>query len=433
MKESKYNLYRKTEKGVICFNSFHYSFLLLSQTLYANIKDGAWSSISINTLNQLLSNGILVDKKCNEYDLLMQEHEKAKEESATFHLTLLPTLDCNLRCWYCFERHIHGSHMSQETQENIVKYIHDIAQKQYVKNINIELFGGEPLLFFENELYPLLNNIKEIIEGYKKNVDFLFVTNATTISHQDIPLFAALKAKFQISIDGYKEKHNQIKFDINTREATYEKVIDTIHSLCACYDECKINLRINYDNDTLRYIPQVIQDISDIERKKITIHLERVWQTDGDNASSSELKNMIGLILGNRFTVSYMNLFRRSYACKSSKTEYAVISYDGKVYKCIGRNFTLKHQEGILNENGIIQWDEIKKTKRLSIQTYQDPKCKECKILPLCWGPCNQKCLEYPNEISKFCQLDNMEISLDDFVYMIFNNQLIKDKYHGNI
>lgn len=45
-------------------------------------------------------------------------------------------------------------------------------------------------------------------------------------------------------------------------------------------------------------------------------------------------------------------------------------------------------------------------------------------------GPCAQKQLEYPNEISRFCQLENMEMSLEEYVYFAFNNQLINNKLY---
>jgi sulfatase maturation enzyme AslB (radical SAM superfamily) len=42
----------------------------------------------------------------DELALLKNEHSKAVGINGTYELTLLPSLDCNLRCWYCFEKHI---------------------------------------------------------------------------------------------------------------------------------------------------------------------------------------------------------------------------------------------------------------------------------------------------------------------------------------
>lgn len=48
--------------------------------------------------------------------------------------------------------------------------------------------------------------------------------------------------------------------------------------LCDSYNPY-ITLRINYDNQTLLHIEEVIKDIVDIDRSHIRVHLERVWQT----------------------------------------------------------------------------------------------------------------------------------------------------------
>lgn len=431
MKESNYNLYSTTTNGVICFNTLHYTFSLLAEPLYKKITESKWDDISSGQKEILLKNGFVTEDAYDEYDLLHKENQNETYNSATYNLTILPSLDCNLRCWYCFEKHIKNSHLEQNTQENILKFVEDVLKDKQIKILNIELFGGEPLLYFETELYPLLKEIKNMVQSENKTVNFLFVTNATCIEKQHIALFADLKARFQVSIDGYKDKHNHIKRDINRKEPTYERVMNILHDLCNGYKECHINLRINYDNETLQHIPEVIKDISDIDRRKIGFHLERVWQTS-INKEPESLKNALYFIIGNGFTVSYMNLFRRSCSCKSSKLSHSVISYDGKVYKCSGRDFTPGLQMGILTDRGTIEWNEGKRQEWFGIKTDHYAQCHSCKLLPLCWGPCNQKQLEYPNDVSRFCQIENMEISLEEYVYFLFNNQLVKQKINEN-
>lgn len=433
MKESLYNIYVPVSNNVICYNTLCDTFVLLPSTVCHLLQKGLFEQIDEPTKESLKQNGFLVDRNDLEQKWITEEYAFAvSEDNSTYDLTLLPSLDCNLRCWYCFEHHVVGSRMLISVQENILKFVSTLLEKKTIHHLNIELFGGEPLLYFEEELYPLLRKMQELAVMKEKGISFFFVTNATCIKEEHIPLFASLKAGFQISIDGYKEKHNQVKRDVNSKEATYEKVMKIIHFLCNGYDECYINLRINYDNETLQHISEVIMDIADIDRRKIGIHLERVWQTSGISDSGSLLKDAIKLILGNGFTCSYMNLARRSYSCKTSKVNQSVISYDGKVYKCSGRNFTSSLQEGHLTTDGEIEWDANKLQKRLKIKTYDNATCVSCKLLPLCWGPCSQKLLEHPNEIQRFCQLENMEISLEEFVYFSFNNQLIRKKLYEN-
>jgi len=141
------------------------------------------------------------------------------------------------------------------------------------------------------------------------------------------------------------------------------------------------------------------------------------------------IKDVANTFLSNGFKVTYMNFFRRSFSCKASRTNEAVISYNGDVFKCSGRDFTDELKEGFLNDNGKIDWQKEKLNKRLSIVTYDNSMCKECKYLPLCWGPCNQKQLENKSSnLNNYCQFKYLEMSEEDYILLRFNSTLIKLK-----
>lgn len=90
---------------------------------------------------------------------------------------------CNLRCKYCFadegEYHGHGGVMSVETAKKAIDYV--IKRSGPRKNIEIDLFGGEPTL--------IMDTIKEIIAyareneaKWNKNIRFTMTTNATLLT-----------------------------------------------------------------------------------------------------------------------------------------------------------------------------------------------------------------------------------------------------------
>ncbi|MDE5711151.1 MAG: SPASM domain-containing protein [Bacteroides sp.] len=131
------------------------------------------------------------------------------------------------------------------------------------------------------------------------------------------------------------------------------------------------------------------------------------------------------------YDYAYMNMARRSYSCKASVRNQCVISYDGAVYKCSGRDFTTEHQDGVLSPDGNIHWNQPKLDKRLSIVTYDNDLCRKCKFLPLCWGPCCQKQLETtPNDFRRFCQKQNMELNIADYMRYRFNNAYISNSFN---
>ena len=156
-------------------------------------------------------------------------------------------------------------------------------------------------------------------------------------------------------------------------------------------------------------------------------YLERVWQTSKDKRSE-QVKNAITLFLINGFRVTYLNLSRIVDSCKASKKNQIVISYDASVYKCTGRDFDENHREGILLDDGSVIWNKEKLEKRLSIKTYVNPLCLNCKLLPICWGPCCQKQME-GLAIKDTCQLNILELSLEEYLLLRFNSDILDNRF----
>ncbi|MCH5242683.1 MAG: radical SAM protein [Muribaculaceae bacterium] len=429
MKSSQYNIIVKNkEKNSICYNTRLDAFCILTNEDAELLKNDVKKLYlkAPRLVESMYKNNFIVDDDCNELYLLEQEYKKAINDSSVFYLTILPSLDCNLRCWYCFEKHIKGSHLTPNVSNAILTFVRNKLKDENLKELNVELFGGEPLLYFKSELYPLLKKIREESIKVGKKVSFFFVTNAVCINKENIHLFEELESSFQISIDGSKERHDKIKYIPDTGEGTYESMIKTLYSLTNRLNNVYINLRINYDDETIPKMPELITQLNEIDRNKIGIHLERVWQTERKVFDNEQLESIISKWLEAGFKVSYMNMGRRSFSCKASAKNQVVISWDGSVYKCSGRDFTDAHKEGELLCNGSIKWDNEKLKKRIDIVTFDNDMCKECKFLPLCWGPCCQKQMECKDgNLNRYCQKRNMEMRIAEYVKYRFNNAYV--------
>lgn len=430
MKPSYYNLYAESAKGVICYNTITENVGLIPLKVYNSLNKKDFLSINHGIMENLKELKFIIPDEINEFEELKKEYQNSLNEKI-FYLTLLPSLDCNVRCWYCFEKLKRGSRLGKDTPVAILNYVKNLFRNSDIEYLRIELFGGEPLLYFEEEVFPLLRDIDNYVRSIGKKISIFIVTNALCIENQMFPLFKSINAKFQISIDGYRDRHNKVKRLTDKKIETYQKVIETIINLTEYYDTY-LNLRINFDDETLIKLPQIINDLNEVDRKKIVIHLERIWQTRATKGLNKGLSDVILAFQANDFKISYMNFFRRSHSCKASKPNQAVINYNRIVYKCIGRDFTDDRQEGVLNIDGEISWNTDKLNKRLSIYTYNNDLCKQCKFLPLCWGPCCQKQLEDPINILKYCQLEYMEIPVNEYVILKFNDALIRRGLHNS-
>lgn len=123
--------------------------------------------------------------------------------------SLMISQNCNLCCTYCYGGE-HGQYHSKTLfmSKNIALY----AIKFLIKNnkridneININFFGGEPLLNFE-----LIKYVVQICKTNFQDYNFVFslTTNATLITDDIADFFIKYAFRVMISIDGYKEIHN---------------------------------------------------------------------------------------------------------------------------------------------------------------------------------------------------------------------------------
>ncbi len=339
MKTSKYNFIFKFEDGWYAYNSLSDRFIMLSSAVSEALQKNELSHIEQKGLENLKEGKFILPQALDETQYVISNHEKALRKT-TYHLTLMPTLDCNVSCWYCFEKRVDHSRMNKVIQDAVVKHIENVFQtKPETEKLLVELFGGEPLLHFEEDVFPLLTQIKNLAEKKGKSLLLLFATNGLCLNERIIHMLQPFQSSFQISIDGYKRKHDSIKKIRGQKEvSSYDTVMKNIALLLAGISHTRINLRINYDNNTLKHIGEVVDSIRDLPRNRIQIHLERVWQTQSDiPADNSRFKEAMELFHTQGFKVTYLNFFTRGYSCKASRKDQVAISYNGSVYKCTGR------------------------------------------------------------------------------------------------
>lgn len=423
MRTSNYNIFINSDRGVLVFNALTDSYVFVNDDEAKFLKTREFISSGIfesERIKRFQDAGILVKDDFNELAYLKHIYSKEMHESDVFDLTILPTLDCNVRCWYCFENKNVGSRITPSVKGNILLFIQNIIKdRPYIKEISIDLFGGEPLLHYEEDLDDFLHQIKNVVEGLGKKATFLFITNGLRLTEEVMDRIKDLSPQFQISIDGYKERHDKIKvLSKHADISTYDLVIHNLKNVCKC-DHVHVILRLNYDEQTLKNVGKILSDIKDIDRSKISIHFERVWQTKKNIAITNDaLIDAWKLFVSHGFQVTYLKFFHTPSSCMSSKQDQVAISYDGKIFKCTGCDFARTEEDGNLMSNGNIAWKGNKAEERIQIQTYNHPECLQCKLLPLCWGPCCQKHLLKKEKVMETCQLKSMEMPLESFLLL---------------
>lgn len=118
------------------------------------------------------------------------------------------TNDCNLRCIYCYEDNKNKDSMTFNTAKKIIDgEIKFVNNSEYYKELNIELFGGEPFIEFEM-IKKIVSYVKQ--KNNRKKINILITTNGTLI-HGEIQDWLEKNKDFInccLSLDGTSEMHN---------------------------------------------------------------------------------------------------------------------------------------------------------------------------------------------------------------------------------
>ena len=129
---------------------------------------------------------------------------------------------CNLDCDYCYEYNMgddswrkEPSVISEDTLNIAVSRINEHAKANALKNINISLHGGEPLLVGYKRFEKIISIIKSKLSDY--NVDMGIQTNAVLINDSFLELFLKEKISVGISLDGPPKYNDQHRFYHNKK------------------------------------------------------------------------------------------------------------------------------------------------------------------------------------------------------------------------
>lgn len=105
--------------------------------------------------------------------------------------------ECNLNCKYCLQHPLVHNRITHSINVDIYDFIEQCAKENSDESVNVQFFGGEPLLFWDN--------IKEIVntmESRDCNVTFSLLTNGKLINTEIVDFVKEHNIWFAVSWDG---------------------------------------------------------------------------------------------------------------------------------------------------------------------------------------------------------------------------------------
>ncbi len=286
MKLSRYNYKVEYGNKYILFNgvtgclfSIKKSENKLFETLFRNLD--FFEEKQPDLFESIEKMGFIINNSTNEINHILLRNKKAILLDKTYDVFINPTLECNFKCWYCYENRIKGR-MNKATIDKLKKHLTFMVEKDRITALNLSWFGGEPLLYFKEIVFEFSLFAKKLCKS--NNIPFKnsITSNGFLINKRMIDDFKTINLnRFQITLDGNKEKHDKIRTISGL--GTYERIISNIKDLLQHHKDALINLRINYDNNTLKNIDDLYIDFDDIDennKKQLKFHFQQVWQVN---------------------------------------------------------------------------------------------------------------------------------------------------------
>jgi uncharacterized protein len=167
--------------------------------------------------------------------------------------------DCNLRCRYCFagtgdfgtgKREM----LAIDTGRQAVDFL--IAASGPRRNLDIDFFGGEPLMNWP-VVVELTHYCQQRSSESGKVIRLTITTNATLLDDQKIEFLNRYFDNCVLSLDGRPEIHNKMRPDAGG-QGSYERVAQKIRSFVASRGEKAYYLRGTYTRHNLDFAEDVL-------------------------------------------------------------------------------------------------------------------------------------------------------------------------------
>lgn len=426
MKASNYNYIYHTKNFCYFYNGIKKSYFRCSKELGSKIEYiikhvDEYEEQDNALFTKLKNGGFVVDDDTNEITVIREAYRNAVH-SPNYQLTIIPTLNCNFKCYYCVQDHI-VSKMSEETIAKVKEHIKFMIFEKKISSLTIEWFGGEPFMYFEEIIKPISQFAKQ--QCGLAGIPFY---NGSTTNGALITLDVAKQLgeincnRFQITLDGDRVLHNSIKFSSQITSA-FDTTIKNITHILTENPYSQILLRINYTSATLQsnIVETVTSLIPSNLRKRIKIILKKVWQDCPDNGRFDSYLDMLDKFKEKGFNIKRLDIIDDFLPCYTNKEFFNCINYDGGVIKCTNCDLLYaKDAPGKLLENNDIAWKDgfDKKNQEAA---FENEKCIKCKLLPICMSHCPKQHIDGD---TKYCKFFSTDVNLRKAIIAYINDEM---------
>lgn len=338
--------------------------------------------------------------------------------------------DCNLRCKYCFadEGEYHGKRevMSAEVGKKAIDFVIEASGPRH--NIEVDLFGGEPLM--------AMNQIREIVDYARvrekeagKNIRFTMTTNATLLNDENMEYLDKEMGNLVLSLDGRPQVNDKVRIRMDG-SGSFKATMPRIKEMVEKRDPKKqYYVRGTFTRENLDFYQDYKymkdQGFDEISIEPVVLPDEHPLSLrEEDVPKIQEQYDLIAQDLleghkkGEEVKFYHFNIdlsggpcvYKRISGCGAG-FEYVAVTPTGDIYPCHQFVGNPEYLMGNLEE-GITKPDISEKFRKAHI--YNKPVCRDCWARFYCSGGCQANNINFTGDIHQpyelGCQLQKKRI-----------------------
>lgn len=339
--------------------------------------------------------GFLVDENVDE-DVCLELERKINMYSSIgnqFGIVIAPTMDCNAKCFYCYESDTRQRcYMNSKTEKDLLDYMKSMISGK--KKVFVSWFGGEPLLCVDL-MKRVSNEIISFCDKLNIEYDAELTTNGYLLG-QIVNEFSSLRiSDTQVTIDGYEKEYERRKQYINSQNA-WEIVVSNIfkYSLLGHH----ITIRMNFDKKNFESIKNATKFFLTNSKwnENISIYYYPLEPTKGESSNyfiESEYINAMNELYEYLYELGYYNKHPRalefqklSLPCYGGTLSTMAVDFAGNIYQC---QHLLCHEQYVIGN--VVKGIQLNKSVLEWYDGTLPEKCRNCEVIPLCQGGCVTK------------------------------------------
>lgn len=406
IKKSKYAFFvRKSDGSYIVYSPVSGSVIRIFEEKYIMLLEKLinqdMGEVEENELIQILiDKRILLDEYVNEDALVRGIYEEQIVKTDVLDVMLVVTRQCNFRCVYCGQSHLNVK-MSAGHYDVILKFIEKQILTYRYKKVRITFFGGEPLLEIE-KICLFLEKLKKLLYDLSSELNEIryeagMSTNGYLLTPSTFERLTKLNCDFyQISVDGMPLTHNKMR-PLSSGTDTWKQITDNLEYMISTSNEFVVTLRTNYNVEVAESLVEFYRYVGEnLNDKRINIYYETI-KNQGNKDTPDTISGIKELVFGIDIAqlISENNLICNNatarllpcgQACYAGKPSHFIFDEKLQLLKCSYDLDKIDNVIGKLEENG--EWPlNFNKYCQWVYNDYLNfAKCRECKILPLCFG-----------------------------------------------